>query len=172
MKDTIQTDLETALENEISSFKSETDPKISIGHLKLATVISKLIRDEAAQQADELNRQERLTLDKEKLKLERSKFNWEKKKVTFEQQLEAQKLQLSVRQYDLEQEKLRFEMEKQLETRKSARLDAYTKWILAGVALVPALLSFAGGMMALKLEYHDMGRTPSSFKDFMRGVKN
>lgn len=172
MNDTIQTELETALESEVSDYQSETDLKLKVGHLKLATVIAKLIRDEQTQQADEQNRQERLALDQEKLKLERSKFNFEKKKFQFEQELETQKVNLSVQQHDLERAKLEFEMQRQLETRKSAKWEIYSKWILAAAGLIPAILAFTGGMMALKLEYRDMGRTPSSFKDFMRGVKN
>jgi len=172
MNDKTKTELDTALESEISDYQSETDPKVKVGHLKLATVIAKLIRDDESQQADEQNRQERLTLDKEKLKLERSKFNFEKKKLQFEQEIEVRKIDLMVQQHDLEKAKLQFEMQKQLETRKSAKWETYSKWILAAAGLVPAILAFTGGMMALKLEYHDMGRTPSSFKDFMRGVKN
>lgn len=170
MKDTIQTELETALESEVTSYNIEPDAKVKLGHLKLASVIAKMIRDEETQEADEQNRQERLQLDKEKFKLEKSKFNFEKSKQSFEQEIEAQKIALSTQQQELEKSKLEFERSKQAEAKKSAKVDVAVKCALAGVALIPPILAFVGGIMTLKLEYNDMGRTPSTFKDFMRKI--
>lgn len=170
MKDAIQTKLETALESEVTSYTNEPDAKVKVGHLKLASVIAKMIRDEETQKADEKNREERLSLDKEKLKFEKSKFNFEKTKYKFEQEVEAQKIALSIQEQELEKLKLEFEKSKQLEAKKAARVDIAVKCALAGVALIPPILAFVGGIMTLKLEYNDMGRTPSTFKDFMRKI--
>lgn len=170
MRDNIQIELETALENEVASYNLETDAKVKLDHLKRAAVIEKLLRDKTTQEADEQNRKERLELDQDKFKLDKSKFNFEKSKQSFEQEIEARKIDLAAQQHELDKSKFEFEKSKQADAKKSAKVDVAVKCILAGAALVPSILAFVGGILTLKLEYNDMGRTPSTFKDFMRKI--
>lgn len=172
MNNEIRQILEDSLTDEMSSFKVASDPKDKLTDLKLAAVMLKMLKEDEESKTEEQNRSARLLLDQKKLSLDRSRLNFEKEKHANEHALETAKLALQSQQIKLDKERFEFEKQKQKETVNQSRFETISKIGIALLGLVPAVLSFIGGVMALKLEYNDMGRTPSLFKDFMHNVKN
>ena len=172
MNNEIRKTLESSFVEEMTEFSEKTDQKERITNLKIASVVLKMLKEDGDAKLDSMNREERNLIERKKLTLDRSRLNFEKKKFAIDHEMEEAKLALAIKQFELERDRIDFERNKQKEAKNQARLETFAKIGIAVLSLVPAVLSFVGGMFALKLEYHDMGRTPSAFKDFMRNVKN
>lgn len=134
--------------------------------------------DESKLELEKIKQETAQELSNKQLLLDQKKFMFEKKQKKLENELELGKLELEIQRVANEQEKnkiARMQLEEDIKSRERESTNNRIKLgIEIGVAvlgLVPAVLAFAGGILSLKLEYLDNGRSPSTFKDFMRAIK-
>jgi ABC-type anion transport system duplicated permease subunit len=156
--------LDTGLESMVSEFNAESDPKNKIGVLKCVAVVDKMLRDQRKEDSDNLVQKDQMDLERQKLKLEERKYRFDRKQKSIENQLEIEKNQIARLQ-------LKADEEERARASRESKIKIAVDIGLATIAIVPAILNFVGGMLTLKLEYLDNGRSPSTFKDFMHAVK-
>lgn len=171
MSKNIRKELTSCLEQDIESYNNETDLKLKYGRVKIVKEVSEILRNERLTDSEERNKKERLLLDKEKLALEQQRFEFEKEKTIRQLKIDEDRLKLDNKKLELDEQELIFEKEKTKTEERNAIIETGTKIFVTILGLAPAVLYFAGSMIGYKLEYLDMGRTPSSTKDFLRKLK-